>query len=154
MKWIWSISDSVHWYSSAILSSQASMGRHMLLSHWPSSSHFSARHCAQSRRRFWKSVGARPFEDEYFASYLINFWGRAHCKFSGFSFTFLSLVYFSKVTDQFHDGGKKKIVKWQKSRSECCDLTKKFQTDSNFLAEFLNMILNPNLWCQFVWKSI
>ena len=73
MKWIWSISDSVHWYSSAILSSQASMGRHMLLSHWPSSSHFSARHCAQSPRRVWKSEGAssnpRPFEDEDFASY-------------------------------------------------------------------------------------
>jgi len=61
VKWIWSISDSVHWYSSAILSSQASMGRHMLLSHWPSSSHFSARHCAQSRRRVWKSERASLF---------------------------------------------------------------------------------------------
>ena len=48
----------------------------------------------------------------------------AHCQFSGFSFTFISLVDFSKLPINFVLPTKK-IVKRQDSRCEHCNFTKK-----------------------------
>ena len=47
-----------------------------------------------------------------------------HCQFSGFSFTFVLLVNLNKIMDRFHDVDIK-IVKRQKSKSECCNFTEK-----------------------------